>query len=86
MDKRRTATVDVGREHLQVQDLSLGFGPRDLGQVAAVGDHQGGKELHGIERLEPGGPVGDDGVGDGMRLVEPVAGKRLDQTENVLGD
>src|SRR3546814_4114458 len=44
----------------------------------------GGHVLRRVVRLQVGGLVGDGAVTDGVRLVEGVAGERLDQVEEVV--
>ena len=54
--------------------------------VLSMSAEQGRRHERGrIVRLEPGGLVGDQRIGRGVRLVEAVAGELLHQVENVAG-
>ena len=78
----RARGVDVGGADLHVEALGVLI---EDGQLVGVGDveaHRGGDELHRRVRLEPGGLVGDDGVGRRVALVEAVAGELVDQLED----
>ena len=81
-----------------VRDLYVGRHDGDV-HLAALGDvldyvlglrgfagQQRGHELDGIVRLEPGGVIGEQRVGGGVRLVEAVAGELLHQVEDLSGD
>ena len=41
-------------------------------------------EVHRVVGLHPRGLVGEEGVDDGVRLVEPVAAERVDQLPELL--
>ena len=45
-----------------------------------------GHELDRVVGLEPGGVVGEQGVGGGVRLVEAVAGELGHEVEDLAGD
>ena len=52
--------------------------------VVGLDRHQRGEELDRVVGLEVGRLVGDQGVAEGVGLVERVPGERLDQVEDVL--
>ena len=60
----------------------------ESGQLVGIGRiqrHQCRHQFDGIVRLQESRAIGDDGVGGGVGLVEPVTGKFGDQFENVGG-
>ena len=73
------AFVHVRRQDFDIEVSAFREVADDLVGVAHVGGHQGSHELSRVVRLEIAGLVADDGIGRGVRLVEPVACKLLDQ-------
>ena len=70
--------VDVGRQQRNPELLALGDILGDLGAVFKDRRQQRGHVLLRIVRLHIGRTVGDDGIADGVRLVEGVARKVQD--------
>ena len=78
------ALVEVGRQaghahapHIVDEDGQL-FGQMD------IEGHRPGIEFRRIMGLEPGGLIGEQRVGGGVRLVEAIAGKLVDQVEQLV--
>ena len=68
--------VDVGRQHLDAHPAALGEVDRRLVLVVADAGEQRGHVLGRVVGLEVRGPVGDQPVAGGVRLVERVVGER----------
>ena len=66
------ARVDVRRQDLDAHPAGLRQVERGLVLVVADGGEHGRHVLGGVVRLQVGGPVGDQAVGGGVRLVERV--------------
>ncbi len=75
------AAIDVGRADGEAEAHALGDGLGDALVGAGAREH-GGHVLVGVVRLQVRGLVGDGAVAGGVRLVEGVAGERLDQVED----
>ena len=75
--------VDVGRQQRDVEALQFLADDAELVRVAEVQRHQGGKELDRVIGLQPGGLVGDQRIGCGVRLVEAVARELVDLLEDL---
>ena len=53
--------------------------------VAHFRREQGGHEFRGEVGFQPGGLIGNEGIGGGMRFVEAIFGKFLHQVKNFIG-
>ena len=80
----RPRLVDVGREDGNPGFLAVAEHLDDPVGGTDLGGKVGGEEIDRVVRLEVGGLVGDEGVRDGVGLVEAVAGEGLDQGPEVL--
>ena len=78
------ALVHVRGEHLDPEVTALVDVAHYFVGVPHFAGEQGRHELVRVVRLQVGRLVGDERVGRGVRLVEPVAGELLDQLEELL--
>src|SRR4029079_3385423 len=78
--------VDVGRKHLDADFARLVDELDDAVGIADRRRQERRHELVRIVRLEPRGVIRNDGIRDGMRLIETVAPERLDLTGQLFDD
>ena len=58
---------------------------RELVGERDIEAHRRGIEFGAVMRLQPGGLIGEQGVGRSVALVEAVAGELVDQVEQLVG-
>ncbi len=78
--------LDIGREDVDVDLAALGDVLDDVLGLGGFAGEQRGHELDGVVGLEPGGVIGEQGVGGGVTLVEAVAGELGHEVEDLAGD
>ena len=76
------AAVDVGRFELHAHSNGILMQHLELVGVVEFHGHVGAEELGGKVCFQPGGLVGQQRIGCGMRFVEAVTGELLHQVEN----
>ncbi|AFM10500.1 Na+/proline symporter [Saccharomonospora phage PIS 136] len=76
--------VDVRRQHLQPHAPALGQIDSALVLLVRVRGQQSGHVLGWVVRLQVGGPVRDQPIGGGVRLVERVPSERQDRVPQRL--
>ena len=74
--------LDVGRDDGDVHLAALGDVLDDVFGLGGFAGEQRGHELDRVVGLEPGGVIGEQRVGGGVRLVEAVSGELLHQIED----
>ncbi len=81
--KSEADEVDVGHQDLDAHRPALAQVHRQLVLVVLHARKQAGHVLDRMVGLQPGGPVGDQAVAEGMALAERVVGERLDHVEQL---
>ena len=77
--------VDIGRQKFEAVGARVIVKKFELVGVVQFARHGGGHKFGRIMRFEPGGLVGHQRIGGGVRFVEAVAGEFFHIVENFVG-
>ncbi len=83
--ERRLAGIDVGRQQGLPHAPQVIDEQTELVGLVEVVAHRRGIEFGRVMRLQPGGMIGDQGIGRRVALVEAVTGELVDQVEQFVG-
>ncbi len=77
--------LDVGGNDGDAELAALADVLDDIFGLGGFGGEESGHELDGVVGLEPGGVIGEEGVGGGVGFVEAIACELLHEVEELTG-